>query len=169
MNVPQYHLPLPIPVRAVLQIQVCLCSFYPGLVCSFIRTPLDPEFEANPDDTDAITFDSIFLTTPPSLPRLPDLPLPPSSSQSSTSLLWFSHQTRPTTPSTCTDSHSFSPEDMGTRTLSAQHPWFYMLMFSILSDHDVTTPDANSQILDSSLSPQASPSECLCDSHRMDR
>jgi hypothetical protein len=33
-------------------------------------------------------------------------------------------------------------------------------MFSILSDLDITTPDSNSQILDSSLSPQVSTSEC---------
>ena len=75
----------------------------------------DPE--ASTHDTDAHTFDSIFLTTPPSLPCLPDFSLPPSSSQSScSSPLSFSHQMRPAI-SSCTDSNSFSSEDMGTHTL----------------------------------------------------
>ena len=128
---------------------------------SYVQTPSDPE--ANTHDSDAQTFDSIFLTSSPSLPCLPDLSLPPSSSQSSTSPLCFSRQIRPAI-STCTTSESFSHEDMGMRTLK---PRFCMLMFSILSDLDVTTSDDNSQILDSSLSPQASMSECPCDSQRM--
>jgi hypothetical protein len=145
-----------------------LAPILPRLACSYIRMPSDPE--ANTHDADTHTFDSIFMSAPPSLPSLPcllDLPSPPSSPQSSTSLLYFSHQMRPAIPPTCADSHSFSPEDISTRTLNFHG--LCMLMFSILSDLDVTTPNADSQIFDSSLSPQASTSECLCDSQRMDR
>ncbi|KAF8502908.1 hypothetical protein F5888DRAFT_1123729 [Russula emetica] len=106
--------------------------------------PTDPDPESNTHDTHAQTFDSIVLTAPPSLPsspRLLDVSLPQSSSGTS-------HQMRPAIPPTCTDSHSFSPEDM---------------------DLDFSTPNANSQILDSPLSSHASTSECLCDFRRMDR
>ena len=146
--------------------------FFPGVACLStvpyrIRTPSDPE--ANTGYTDAHTFDSIFMTTPPSLPRLPDISALSSSSQSSTSSLCSSHQMRPTKPPTCADSHTFSPGHTGTRTLNFQLPWSCKLMISILSDLDVTTPDVNSQILDSSMPPQESASECLYGSQRMDR
>jgi hypothetical protein len=80
-----------------------------------IQTPSDPE--AITHDTDTQTFDSIFMTVPPSepFPCLLDLSSPPPSSQSSTSPLCLSHQMRPAVPPTCTYSHSFSPEDIGLR------------------------------------------------------
>ena len=80
-----------------------------------IRTQTDPG--GNTHDTDAPSFDSIFMTIPPSMPCLLDLSLPPSSSQSSSSSLYVSHLKHSEIPPTRIDSQSFSPTDIGTQTL----------------------------------------------------
>ncbi|KAF8502910.1 hypothetical protein F5888DRAFT_1668085 [Russula emetica] len=56
-------------------------------------------------------FDSIYMTVPPSMPRLIDVPLPPSSSPSNDSSLYINHQECPPIPLASADSGSCYPTD----------------------------------------------------------
>jgi hypothetical protein len=72
--------------------------------------------------------DSIYMTVPPSMPRLLDLPLPPSSSPSNDSSLYLSHQEYSTIPPASADSGSCCPTNTG--MLAPILPRSRMLMYS---------------------------------------
>jgi hypothetical protein len=81
------------------------------LVCLYI--PALSDLEAVAHDPGIREFDSIYMTVPPSMPRLLDLPLPPSSSPSNDSSLYLSNQECPTIPFASADSGSCRPIDIG--------------------------------------------------------
>jgi hypothetical protein len=80
------------------------------LVCLYIWALSDLDSEGIAHDPE---FDSIYMTVPPSMPRLLDLPLPPSSSPSNDSSLFLSYQGCSTIPPACADSGSCCPIDAG--------------------------------------------------------
>jgi hypothetical protein len=96
------------------------------LACLYIRAPSDLEAVAH--DPGILEFDSIYMIVPPSMPRLLDLPLPPSSSPSNDSSLYLSHQESSTIPLAPADSGSRCPTNPG--MLEPILPQSRMLIFS---------------------------------------
>ena len=76
------------------------------LVCLYIWALSDLEAVAHRDDPGILEFDSIYMTVPSSMPRLLDLPLPPSSSPSNDSSLYLSNQECSALPLASSDSGS---------------------------------------------------------------
>ena len=81
------------------------------LVCLYIPALLDLEAVAH--DPGIREFNSIYMTAPPSMPRLLDLPLPPSSSPSDDNSLYLSHQECPAIPVASADSGPCCPTNIG--------------------------------------------------------
>jgi hypothetical protein len=95
------------------------------LVCLYIRALSDLEAVAH--DPGIREFDSIYMTVPSSMPRLLDLPLPPSS-PSNDSSLYLSHKDCPTIPLASADPGSCYPRNTG--ILAPILPRSRMLMYS---------------------------------------
>jgi hypothetical protein len=96
------------------------------LVCLYIRALSDLEAVAH--DPGLREFSSIHMTVPPSMPRLLDLPLPPSSSPSNDSSLYLSNQECSTIPLASGDSGSCCPTNTG--ILAPILPRSCMLIYS---------------------------------------
>jgi len=92
----------------------CTGMLAPDLRCLvrlYIRAVLDLEAVAH--DPEIREFDSIYMTVPPSMPCLLDLPLPPSSSPSNDSSLYSNNQECSAIPLASADSGSRCPTDTG--------------------------------------------------------
>ena len=98
------------------------------LVCLYIRALSDLEAVAH--DPGIQESDSIYMTVPPSMPCLSDLPLPPSSSSSNDSSLYLSHQEYSTIPSASADSGSGSCCPANTGMVAPILPRSRMLIYS---------------------------------------
>ncbi len=81
------------------------------LVCLYIRALSD--LEAFAHDPGILEVNSIYMIVPPSMPRLLDLPLPPSSSPSNDSSLYLSNQECSTIPLASVDSGTCCPTNTG--------------------------------------------------------
>ena len=81
------------------------------LVCLYIRALSDLEGVAH--NSGIQDFDSFYMTVPSSMPRLLDLPLPPSSSPFNDSSLYLSHHEFSTVPLAAVDSGSCCPTYTG--------------------------------------------------------
>lgn len=75
------------------------------------------ESEAISHSAELQSFDSVYITVPSSFPCLLDLPLPPSTSQSSDNSLYLDQHWFSATMPSCVDSHARFPADTGTHNL----------------------------------------------------
>jgi hypothetical protein len=96
------------------------------LVFLYIRVLSDLEAVAH--DPGILEFDSIYMTVSPSMPRLLDLPLPPSSSPSDDNSLYLSHHECSTIPLASADPGSCCPTNTG--MLVPILPRSHMLIYS---------------------------------------